>query len=522
MNKTKFFRRRQFILSPEDYYYEGWKKYTVAERYCLSVHPDLSVSQVRHETKSITLLGNLIDPEKIGQSQTLILNDICKKASNLIQIINSFEIMSGRFVAVIEMQNHIHVFNDACGLMQVVYCTDNKGKMWCASQAESLAEQLKFHVDEEVIEFINSPIIPVNKSELWMPNNRTYYKEILHLLPNHYLDFDSGRSLRFWPTKDCICPISVKEGVQIASSILKNSIHEACNRFDLKMSISAGIDSRMTLAATKEVKQKITYFTHAPGIENNRENQRILAPNIPLVDVKVPAQLLSRLDIPHLVLKQKVMDDVFRKYYESSATFARETKGHNAYNVFHYLGSEVNVLNSNTAETTQCKYWLPKSHINGEGLAIATGLYHPMAFREFDNWIKGAKDACESSGLNMLSLFHWEQRAGRWVAASFCEYDIAHDSFTPYNNRYLNKILLGISERYRRNGIWYISLEIIKSLWPDVLSAPVNPPETLSDKILYFLRRQILHKYITPWIPIYEYAKYLQQKMKAKARVRHL
>lgn len=139
-----------------------------------------------------------------------------------------------------------------------------------------------------------------------------------------------------------------------------------------------------------------------------------------------------------------------------------------------------------------------------------------MAIREFDNWIQGAREACESSGLNILDLFHWEQRGGRWVAASFSEYDIAHDSFTPYNNRYLNKVLLGISERYRRDRMWYVALKIIQPLWPEVLSVPVNPPEALSKKMIEFLRRQILHKYVTPWLPIYEYAKYLRKKRKQK------
>jgi hypothetical protein len=284
------------------------------------------------------------------------------------------------------------------------------------------------------------------------------------------------------------------------------------------MSISAGIDSRKTLAATKEVKDKITYFTHSPEINmKDTEVQPMMLPDIPLMDVKVPGRLLSKLGIPHHVLEQKAMDDAFRTYYESSATCARETKGHNAYNVFYYFGSETNILNSNVSETTQCNYWLPQSKINGEGLAIVTGgLYHPMAIKEFDNWIQDAREACETSGLNILGLFHWESRAGRWVAAAFSEYDIAHDSFTPYNNRYLNKVLLGISERYRRNRMWYVGFKIIRSLWPEVLSEPVNPSETMSKRISEFLRRQILHRYITPWLPIYEYTKYLRRTMRAK------
>lgn len=516
MNKTKYFRRRQFILSPEQYSYDGWKKYRVAERYFLSVHPDLSVKQVKHMSNTITLLGYSIDPQQYKQNQEDVLYNIVKNANDINDIIKNFEIMSGRFVVISEIQNQIYLFNDACGLKQIVYCFDQKGKMWCASQAESLSEKLGYPLDKEVVDFLNSPVIHAIKSDFWLPNNRTFYREISHLLPNHYLDINLGKTVRFWPTKKCIESLSVEEGVKRASNVIKNAICAASNMFDLKMSISAGIDSRKTLAATQEVKQQITYFTHAPGNEfKDAENPALLVPKIPLIDVKVPAALLSRLHIKHNVLKQKIMDDGFRAYYESSATYARETKGHNAYNVFHYFGAETNILNSNVSEITQCNYWLPKKEINGEGLAIVTGLYHPMATREFDNWLKGAKEACEDSGIDILSLFHWEQRGGRWVAASFSEYDIAHDSFTPYNNRYLNKTLLGISDRYRRDRMWYVSHKIIRSLWPEVLSVPVNPPEKMRKKIMAFIRRQILHKYVTPWIPIYEYARYLRKKSKA-------
>jgi hypothetical protein len=139
-----------------------------------------------------------------------------------------------------------------------------------------------------------------------------------------------------------------------------------------------------------------------------------------------------------------------------------------------------------------------------------------MAIKEFDNWLEGAKPACEASGLNILDLFHWESRAGRWVAAAFSEYDIAHESFTPYNNRYLNTVLLGISEKHRRNRMWYVGLKIIDLLWPEVLSEPINPPEKPSKQISEFVRRRFLHRYVTPWLPIYEYAKYLRKRNRAK------
>ena len=381
---------------------------------------------------------------------------------------------------------------------------------WCVAR-------VTFFLDKEALDYWNSTILQAGKGDAWMPNNRTPYKEISHLLPNHYLDVQSCKAYRFWPAIGCISQMPFERGVAIAADLLKKTILGACDKFTLKMSISAGIDSRKTLAATKEIAHKIGYFTHSPNNQGNQlQDYRTMLPSIPMTDVQVPVKLLKKLSIPHYVLSQRAMDNQFRRYYESSVTWARETKGHNAYNIMYYFGPKTTILNSNVSETTQCNYWLPRSEICGQGFAIVTGLYHPMAIKEFDKWLQEAKEPCERAGLNILALFHWEMRAGRWAAAAFSEYDIAHESFTPYNNRYLNKVLLSISERHRRDRMWDVALKIIRRLWPEVLSEPVNPPENISDRVIEIVRRQVLHKYITPWFPIYEFAKYQKRKIRLR------
>jgi len=503
MKKAKFFRRRQFALGPNYFHFEGWKRYTVAESYCLTVHPDLTVQEARNGDNSITLLGYLIDPYKPERKEVDILNEMIMQVKNLDDIITFLERMSGRFIIFVVLEGEILIFHDASGLRQVLYCRDEHGRSLCASQAETLAEQLGFSVDQEVLEYWRAPIFRYNGTEFWMVNDRTFYKEILQLLPNHFLDFRRGRAIRFWPKKNSIPSLSVQEGVRLSIPIIKNSIEAVCNKFEIKMGISAGIDSRKTLAATKDVRDKILYFTH--------ENDLC---GIDSMDVKVPAKLLPKLGIRHNFLNQMFMSKDFKRLYEDSATFARENKGNNAYILFYHFGIDFAVLSSNLSEISQCNYWLPKSKINGEGLAVITGLYHPLAIKEFDKWVKGAQGACEESGINILGLFHWEQRGGRWASAAFGEYDIVHESFTPYNNRYLNKILVGISERYRRDRMWYVALRQIQNMWPEVLSEAVNPGDTLGEQIRELLRRQVLHKFVTPWLPIYEYFKFLRKRIR--------
>jgi hypothetical protein len=156
-------------------------------------------------------------------------------------------------------------------------------------------------------------------------------------------------------------------------------------------------------------------------------------------------------------------------------------------------------------------YWLPKSKINGEGLAILKDLNHPIAINDFQNWLNSAQAACEAAKMNILVLFQLELRS-RWVAGTFSECDIAYEVFNPYNNRRLYCIELSVSERVRRGRRLDMPIKQIKSMWPEVLAEPINPEERITDRIKVFIWRSIIQKTITPWLPIVEYLRYIKLK----------
>src|SRR5205807_4935811 len=100
------------------------------------------------------------------------------------------------------------------------------------------------------------PAFASGQAEFWLLNDRTPYREIRTLLPNHYLDLISGTPIRYWPRAGCISRLSIAESVRRCAPILANSIKAVTKRFDLRMGMSAGIDSRKTLAATRRYSDK--------------------------------------------------------------------------------------------------------------------------------------------------------------------------------------------------------------------------------------------------------------------------
>jgi hypothetical protein len=227
--------------------------------------------------------------------------------------------------------------------------------------------------------------------------------------------------------------------------------------------------------------------------------------------MEVPARLLPKLGIEHHRFDLQEMSDEFREYYESDATWARERHGHAAYTALNHFGTGATVLNSNISEISQVYYWLPKSKIDGEGLAVATGLNHPLAISEFEKWLEDAEQACESAKMNILVLFDFEVRS-RWISAAICEYDIAYETFNPYNNRQLFCLELSVNERLRRGRRLDFHMKQIENMWPEVLMETINPEKRLFGKIKKFLLHSVIYKTITPWIPLIEYLRYLKLK----------
>jgi hypothetical protein len=97
---------------------------------------------------------------------------------------------------------------------------------------------------------------------------------------------------------------------------------------------------------------------------------------------------------------------------------------------------------------------------------------HPFVVRAFDEWLSDTRNAFN---VHLLDLFYWEQRMGNWQAMSQLEWDIVQEVFTPLNCRSLLATMLSVDEKYRRPPEFRLHRQLILSLWPDVLSEPINP-----------------------------------------------
>ncbi len=472
--------RNQFILGPffiDDF--PSWKKTKVGSSICLMTHPDLNVCQVNHENQSVTLIGYMLDSDNSEASDIDIVNDLTAEISDFDRLLERSGKFGGRWILIVDNGERVRLFHDAFGLRQVFYTDANyTSEVWCASQPRMIAERLKLAADLNAINFINTS--KQRDAEYWWPGESCPYKEIRHLLPNHYLSLDSGSSRRYWPNRP-LQNLALDEVVGKTAKTIQGLLESASSRYDLAVSLTAGWDSRVVLAASKEIRDKVSYVTvRQVGMPENH------------ADIIVPALLASKLGLKHdIVEAPPAMDVEFMSVFQNNVSFPHKKWGPDAQAIMEYNRHSKVTVTGSASEVARCFYRPRSRQITPQSLSSLVMGNHLFAVEPFKNWLNGLND---TFNYDKFDLFYWEQRAGNWLAMCQSEFDVAwKDIFTPFNCRELIVGMLAVEEKYRKPPTYELYREIISQLWPEVLSAPINPHKRKSVGVLLksFLRTQL-------------------------------
>lgn len=89
----------------------------------------------------------------------------------------------------------------------------------------------------------------------------------------------------------------------------------------------------------------------------------------------------------------------------------------------------------------------------------------------FDDWLVAAKFS-DVEGYDPYDLYYWELRMSRWLPAHITESDIAHDTYTVVNSRRILELFLSVSLEDRLSAKLFDV--IIGMTWPELFKYPVN------------------------------------------------
>jgi hypothetical protein len=469
LDKEKIRYRNQFVLGPA--YVDrlaAWKKYEVAGSLCLTAHPDLNVEQVEHNGQAIVLMGFILDPNRPAAGNGDILKTIADRMADGAQPHESTRDYGGRWILIVVNGDRSILFNDAAGLRQVFYtnemCSDG---FWCASQPGMLAELLDLEMSEEALDFIDSYEFR-KYHEFRFPGDSSPYRVVQHMLPNHLLDLGTRACHRYWPDRP-LATLAPETAAEHLGAMLRGLLQSASSRFDLALSLTAGLDSRIVMAASRELIHKLRIMT-----------VRQLDKPDDYMDVAVPAQLLSRFNLAHEVVRSSlVMDREFLGVFYGNTALPHPVYAPDAYAIMRQGGHSRVAVTGSASEIgrTSFKQQIRKPEnekITAEDLAGLQKMGgNRLVIQSYDRWLSSLGNL---HNVHPLDLFEWEQGHGNWLAMCQLEFDVAwQDIFTPYNCRKLLETMLAVSDRYRESPDYSLHKMLVSNLWPELLEVPINP-----------------------------------------------
>ena len=484
------FRCRQFMLGPQ--FAPGlddWQHLTLGPRLKLTAHPELSVTQASSGTKSVVALGFLLDPTHPDAGDQEILDGLLERFGSLEQLLQATSPLGGRWAIIATLKHQQYLFTDALGLRQVFYTTPELvGDLYMMSEPAAGAAMLGLPVDHDARAYMDSAEFRTNPEYLW-PAASSPFRGISRLLPNHYLDLGNGSCQRFWPERR-LSKITLEDGAEKVAGLLTGLLRAAANRFDLAIAVTSGIDSRVVLAACKEIKDEVSFMTL---------RQWHMADDSP--DITVPQTLLAQLEMKHdVILSQAPMTPEFGLIFKSNVYKAHEHYGPDAEAILGYFQRGKVTVTGSGGEVGRCPFrqelpFFDRKRVTAAFLSrIEIGTRNEFAISHFTNWLN---DVNPNHGINTLDLFEWEQGCGSWLPATQQEFDIAwKEIFTPFNCRDLVIAMLSVPVKYRKGPDYILFNRVIQKMWLEVLDAPINPHRKRYILSQYFHETKLLMKHV--------------------------
>jgi len=490
--------RRQFILiSKKIADFTDWRSETIIlnnTKLYLYCHDDLEFQKGQNNFFQLYILGYLIDPYNPTYNNEDILSCLLKY-KKFDAVINSINKYNGRFAIMYIEKNNIKIINDLTGFREVYYCFTDKS-FACGSTPTLISKVLNISKTKnpDITGFFNSDAFK-KTNNVWV-GYKTLYDDILHLPPNHYLDWKKKQVTRFWPSIP-LKTMDIKQCAYECAKIIKGTISGASKRYKIHMGLTAGWDTRLLLSATRENKDSIYYYINKPDV----------TPKI-LQDIKISQQLseklgfnLNILDIPHYV------DKKFRDIYFRNNDLARESLLPVFFNAYQNKWDDTYTL-SGTMGNGLARIYMPfpnNVEINGKNIAVFPKYhYQPYAVDALDNWAKEVKIICSDYNIDIMDLYQLEQENAHWASLSASEQDIVREEIRPFNTRYLVELFWSLEKKYRYQYYPIIYIKIMRILWKDVLNFPFNPSWksslykllrmlNIEQKVYYFYKKK---KYI--------------------------
>lgn len=425
------------------------------------------------------MLGFAIDPDHIDYNDLDILRDILEKSDNFKEFQENTLSLTARWLMFFIGDDERKVFSDPATTRQIYYST--KEELIIGSDPNIINYFLEHPKNDDpcYLEYINSKFYKINEVEWY--SDKTAYKDIKKLLPNHYYDLSTRQSKRFWID---VKYLDYKKTIDRVTDLLVGSFRALDKRdYDKFLALTAGFDSRVIYAASSYSNIDCKYFLSTMNQLKTNHPDFAIAQKILAADNK-DLIILDNLD--------NLSDDFIYYCKKNISQSQILPKTLTAQELLKNPNFPANtMLITGNASAVFKDYYKKSSAKTGKEIAKLTGIpkKYPIFDQEFDRWIPENKKLIKESQINMMDLFYWEHRLANFGIKYVANQDIAVDEFAAFNNR---EIFLLLMKAKHENKIDHkvIFKDIINKLDPKLMTYPINPTSG-KGKVVDFVKRNV-------------------------------
>lgn len=446
-------------------FYNQWSESKI-KNYYLYLHDEQTMFTVTRNNTSFILIGHAYNPWDNISDENQILK-VCADAfeENKSKFFNELNKITGVFIILIFNESNVLAVQDSTGIMPLFYCED-QGNVFFSSHSQLIADICKFNIDPEIEKLVNSKFYLIGIRHL--PGIKSPFNKIKALTANTYLESYPFKVERFFPTNHPNRYLENK--LEVICEVLKNSMRLVSEKFNASISLTGGTDSKMTLAAAKDVYGDYKYFSFT---SNEAEKKDAIAANM----------ICGKLGLEHTVYNIPENNNDIEDFKIIS-----EIVNHNTGYVKKYKDSELRKIiylhhlnkidlevKSHVSEIGRAFYYkkLGKSKMpNSLTPRHMSNLYKRNMFNRgvlkymdgaFEEFIKITKFGEKfDGGYDESDMFYWEHRMSRWASLVKQDFDVSHDTTIVYNNRKLLDLLMSFELEERIKDI--PQKDIIKKL----------------------------------------------------------